>query len=135
MKNMDSFYSDVDFREYDNGLKFIYKHFPSEIAAVSICFATGSSDEAEFLGSGLAHLTEHLVFEGRDDLEDKMREYGASSNAYTTFDHTLYYFEVPKESLKKTLEVFVPAIFKPEITVEVLNIAGTKTSSVFFRLS
>ncbi|MDP8216510.1 MAG: pitrilysin family protein [Candidatus Kaelpia imicola] len=121
MKNMDGFYSGVNLKEYDNGLKFIYKHFPSDIAAVSICFATGSSDEAEFLGSGLAHLTEHLVFEGRKDLEDKMREYGASSNAYTTFDHTLYYFEVPKENLNKTLEIFIPAMFSPELTEEVFS--------------
>ncbi len=121
MKSMDNFYNDVSLKEYDNGLRFIYKSFPSEIAAVSICFGTGSSDEAEFLGSGLAHLTEHLVFEGRHDLEDKMREYGASSNAYTTFDHTLYHFEVPRENLKKTLEVFIPAIFNPKITEEVFS--------------
>ncbi|MDP8253097.1 MAG: pitrilysin family protein [Candidatus Kaelpia aquatica] len=121
MKNMDSFYSSVSSKEYDNGLKFLYKNFPSDIVAVSICFATGSSDEAEFLGSGLAHITEHLVFEGRKDLEDKMRAYGASSNAYTTFDHTLYYFEVPKKNLNKTLEIFIPAIFSPEITEEVFS--------------
>jgi zinc protease len=121
MKNVESFYNDVDLKEYDNGLKFIYKHFPSDIAAVSICFATGSSDEAEFLGSGLAHITEHLVFEGREELEDKMRRYGASSNAYTTFDHTLYHFEVPKENLKKTLGIFIPSLFSPEIKEDIFQ--------------
>ncbi|MDD5614028.1 MAG: pitrilysin family protein [Candidatus Omnitrophica bacterium] len=119
MDKVRDFYEDVQIREYDNGLKFVYKHFPSEMAGVSICFATGSADEAGLLGSGVAHITEHLVFEGRKDLEEKMRRYGAISNAYTSFDHTLYHFEVPKERLKDALDIFIPALYRTSFDEEV----------------
>ena len=119
MDRVRDFYEDVEIKEYDNGLKFVYKHFPSEMAGVSICFATGSADEAGLLGSGVAHITEHLVFEGRKDLEEKMRRYGAISNAYTSFDHTLYHFEVPKERLKDALDIFIPALYRTSFDEDV----------------
>ncbi len=121
MKRMDNFYQDVKITKLDNGLKLIYKYFPAEIAGVSIFVGTGSADEAQFIGSGISHLTEHLVFEGRKDLEEELRRLGALSNAYTTLDHTMYYLEVPKENLKKALEIFIPAIFTPSLTEDVFK--------------
>jgi len=118
---MDNFYQDVKLDEFDNGLRLVYKYFPSEITGVSIFVGTGSADEAQFIGSGISHLTEHLTFEGRKDLEEELRKLGALSNAYTTLDHTMYYFEVPKENLKKALEVFIPAIFTPSLTEDVFK--------------
>jgi len=121
MKKMDDFYRDVKLTELDNGFKLLYKYFPSEIVGVSIFIGTGSADEAQFIGSGISHLTEHLVFEGRKDLEEELRKLGALSNAYTTLDHTMYYFEVPKENLKKALEIFLPAIFTPSLTDDIFK--------------
>ena len=121
MKRMDNFYQDVELTEFDNGLKLICKYFPSEITGVSIFIGTGSADEAQFIGSGISHLTEHLTFEGRKDLEEELRRLGALSNAYTTLDHTMYYFEVPKENLKKALEIFIPAIFTPSLTEDIFK--------------
>ena len=57
MKRMDNFYQDVKITKLDNGLKLIYKYFPAEIAGVSIFVGTGSADEAQFIGSGISHLT------------------------------------------------------------------------------
>ncbi|MDP8234512.1 MAG: pitrilysin family protein [Candidatus Saelkia tenebricola] len=121
MEKMNSFYKDVKFTELDNGLGVLYKYYPGEIVGVSIFIGTGSADEEQFIGSGISHLMEHLVFEGRKDLEEELRKLGAISNAYTTLDHTLYYFEVPKENFKKSIEIFLSAIFNPSLEEDVFE--------------
>lgn len=121
MHRMENFYQGVVAHKLDNGLTLIFRHYPGEIVGIAIFVGTGSGDEGEYLGSGLAHLTEHLTFEGRKDLEEKLRALGANSNAYTTFDHTLYFLEVPRENWKKALEIFVSALFKPEVTTEIFE--------------
>lgn len=115
MEKMENFYRDVRLEELDNGLKFLYKYFPGKLVGVSIFVKAGSGEEGKFLGSGIAHLTEHLLFEGRRDLEEELRKLGAISNAYTTLDHALYHFEVPRENLKEALQIFLSAVFSPSI--------------------
>ena len=47
----------------DNGLVVLAKESPPEkLAAVNIKIRTGSSMEDEYLGSGVSHLVEHMVF-------------------------------------------------------------------------
>lgn len=121
MQELDNFYRDVKFERLENGLKFIYKYFPGQIVGVSIFIGVGSADEGKFIGSGISHLIEHLVFEGRKDLEEELRKLGAISNAYTTLDHTLYYFEVPKQNLIPALKIFLPAIFNPSIPSQIFD--------------
>jgi zinc protease len=118
---MENFYQGVVSHKFDNGLDLVFKHYPGEIVGIAIFVGAGSGDEGKCLGSGLAHLTEHLTFEGRKDLEEELRALGVNSNAYTTFDHTLYFLEVPRENWKKALEIFISALFKPEVTPEIFE--------------
>lgn len=54
---------------------------------------------------GLAHLIEHMIFKGtqklsESDIDAIARKYGASFNAFTSYDETSYYFEVNKDNWK-----------------------------------
>ena len=67
---------------------------------------------------GIAHFLEHKLFEKEGanalDLFSKM---GVSSNAYTSFDHTVYYFETI-EKFDDSIDMLVKLIKEPYFTDE-----------------
>lgn len=67
---------------------------------------------------GIAHFLEHKLFEKEGanalDLFSKM---GVSSNAYTSFDHTVYYFETI-EKFDASIDMLVKLIKEPYFTDE-----------------
>ncbi len=60
---------------------------------------------------GLAHFLEHMLFMGTEKFPQEnayqlyLSNHGGSSNAYTSQDHTVYYFDVSSDSLNGALEV------------------------------
>ncbi|MDD3303334.1 MAG: pitrilysin family protein [Clostridia bacterium] len=67
---------------------------------------------------GIAHFLEHKLFEkeGANAL-DLFSKIGVSSNAYTTFDHTVYYFETC-EKFQESIRLLVKLIKEPYFTDE-----------------
>ena len=67
---------------------------------------------------GIAHFLEHKLFEkeGANAL-DLFSQLGVASNAYTSFDQTVYYFET-NEKLKESIEMLVKLIKEPYFTDE-----------------
>ena len=67
---------------------------------------------------GVAHFLEHKLFEkeGENSLDLFSKE-GISANAYTSFDHTVYYFETINK-FKKGLEMLIELVKTPYFTVE-----------------
>ena len=67
---------------------------------------------------GIAHFLEHKLFEKEGanalDLFSKM---GVSSNAYTSFDQTVFYFETI-DKFKESIEMLVKLIKEPYFTDE-----------------
>ena len=90
----------------DNGLTYYIRHnaFPEHVASFYIAQKVGSINENDDQ-RGLAHLLEHLAFNGTEhfkgnSLQDYLQsigvEYGRNLNAYTSIDKTVYYFtDVP----------------------------------------
>lgn len=79
---------------------------------------TGSIHEGRFLGAGISHLLEHMVFKGTENydgkaLSDTVQAAGGEWNAYTTFDRTVYYIDGPAESAQTFLSVLLEMVFKP----------------------
>lgn len=70
---------------------------------------------------GIAHFLEHKLFEQEgENALDLFAKMGVSSNAYTSFDHTVYFFETSskyEECLEKLLE-FVNTPYFTDINVE-----------------
>ena len=90
----------------ENGLTYYIRHnaFPEHVASFYIAQKVGSINENDDQ-RGLAHLLEHLAFNGTEhfkgnSLQDYLQsigvEYGRNINAYTSIDKTVYYFtDVP----------------------------------------
>lgn len=97
---------DVKIGQLDNGLTYYIRHnsYPEHVASFYIAQKVGSINEEEDQ-RGLAHLLEHLAFNGSDhfkgnSLQDYLQsigvEYGRNLNAYTAVEKTVYYFtDVP----------------------------------------
>ncbi|HEY3056512.1 MAG TPA: pitrilysin family protein [Thermoanaerobaculia bacterium] len=112
-----------------NGLKVVAvpTGFPN-IVAVYINVQTGSRNEVEPGKSGFAHFFEHMMFRGTPAYPPEvyqaiMTKAGASSNANTSDDRTLYHTTFAKEDLPKVLEIeadrfkhltYAPEAFKTE---------------------
>ena len=90
----------------DNGLTYYIRHnnLPEHVASFYIAQKVGSLNENDDQ-RGLAHLLEHLAFNGTDHFKDNTLqeylqsigvEYGRNLNAYTAVEKTVYYFtDVP----------------------------------------
>lgn len=101
----------VDRHILPNGLTVIIKETQSApLVSVQAWVKTGSIHEGELLGCGLSHYLEHLLFKGsgrrsaRQWIEE-VQAIGGSSNAYTTFDRTVYYVDAPAEAWDHALDL------------------------------
>jgi zinc protease len=90
-----------------NGLRFFIRQNtqPEKRAAMRLVVKAGSIDEADDQ-RGLAHLLEHMAFNGSthfksgelvDYLESIGARFGPDVNAYTSFDETVYMLELPTD--------------------------------------
>jgi zinc protease len=102
---------DYDIEDYSNGLRLITipTGYPN-VAAVYIVVQTGSRNEVEPGKSGFAHLFEHMMFRGTKEFpparyEQVLKETGASSNAFTSDDLTVYHTTFSKEDLERILHM------------------------------
>lgn len=67
---------------------------------------------------GIAHFLEHKMFEEEDgDVFQRFARYGASANAYTSFDMTTYLFSATSH-LKENLETLIDFVQSPFLTDE-----------------
>ena len=97
----------IEYVEYDlpNGLHVIlHKDNSTPVVAVTMMYHVGSKNE-DPNRTGMAHLFEHLLFEGSENIErgqfDKYIENaGGVLNANTTQDRTFYYEVLPSNQLE-----------------------------------
>jgi zinc protease len=102
---------DYDIEDHSNGLRLITipTGYPN-VVAVYIVVQTGSRNEVEPGKSGFAHLFEHMMFRGTKEFppakyEQVLKETGASSNAFTSDDLTVYHTTFSKEDLERILRM------------------------------
>ena len=96
------------------------------IVALNTTFHTGSKDEDNDK-TGMAHLLEHLMFEGspnvpRGQFDEILTKNGGDSNAYTTRDSTSYFISVPSNHIETAMWLDSDRIFGFGITEESLEI-------------
>jgi zinc protease len=86
-----------------NGLTLIvHQDKSTPIAAFNLLYDVGSKHETEDL-TGFAHLFEHLMFEGSENIpsfDKPLQMIGAQNNAFTSTDVTNYYITVPKDNIE-----------------------------------
>lgn len=85
----------------NNGLRIVHvADEASQMVYTSLLYGVGSRNE-EFEYTGIAHLFEHLMFEGTPDVpsfDEPLESAGGENNAYTTSDVTVYYMSLPKQN-------------------------------------
>ena len=72
-----------------------------------VWYKIGGADE-EVGHSGLAHYLEHLMFKGTElvpsgQLSKKVKSWGGSDNAFTSWDFTAYFQTIPKDRLEAVM--------------------------------
>ena len=90
------------------------------LMSAQVWVRSGSLHEGVDEGSGLSHYLEHMVFKGTArltgrQLTDRTAALGCSSNAYTTFDRTVYHLDGPEESLEGALEILSEMTLAPTL--------------------
>ena len=94
--------------ELDNGLRVIvHEDSSTPIVAVHLWYHVGSKDERPGR-TGFAHLFEHLMFNGSENLDQDwfvaMEDAGATGmNGTTNWDRTNYFQTVPTSALDRAL--------------------------------
>jgi predicted Zn-dependent peptidase len=95
----------IEFKEFslDNGLQVIvHQDSSTPIVAFNIVYNVGARDENEDK-TGFAHLFEHLMFGGSENIESydsPLQLVGGENNAFTSNDITNYYITLPKDSIE-----------------------------------
>src|SRR5471032_242091 len=99
-----------------NGLTVILKPDRSAaLASVQVWVKTGSQHESAYLGAGLSHYVEHMLFKGTArragrEISATVQAHGGYINAYTTFDRTVYYIDLPSEHTALAIDVLADAV-------------------------
>ena len=95
----------------DNGLTLIIRedHSAPVVSAQVWCRA-GSIDEGKWLGAGLSHVLEHMLFKGTTTraagrIDQEVQDAGGYMNAYTSFDRTVYWINVPNTGANVAIDI------------------------------
>src|SRR5512142_1894037 len=95
----------------ENGLTIIVRedHSAPVVSAQAWCMA-GSIHEGRWLGAGLSHVLEHMLFKGTTSrpgsrIDQEVQEAGGYMNAYTSFDRTVFHIDVPNTGTKVALDI------------------------------
>ncbi len=98
-------------KKFTNGLNVVTVPFNSPgLAAFFIVVRAGSRDEVEAGKTGFAHFFEHMMFRGTDKYPKEeynliLKSIGASANANTSFDRTVYHMTGNALMLEKMFEI------------------------------
>ena len=95
----------------DNGLTLIVREDHSApVVSVQAWAMAGSIHEGRWLGAGLSHVLEHMLFKGTTTrpgsrIDQEVQEAGGYMNAYTSFDRTVYHIDVPNTGAVKAIDI------------------------------
>lgn len=124
--------SDNDSRSYryltlPNQLRVLLISDPgTDKAAASLDVNVGSgADPGEY--QGLAHFLEHMLFLGTEKYPDAgeyqafISAHGGDHNAFTSFEHTNYFFDIDPQYLEPTLDRFAQFFIAPLFNSEYVD--------------
>ncbi len=98
-----------------NGLTLLLQEDHSApVASVQAWVGTGSIHEGVWLGAGMSHLLEHMLFKGTatrstNAIAQAVQDEGGYINAYTSFDRTVYWIDVPRTGAATAIELLADA--------------------------
>src|SRR5437899_9434363 len=101
----------VSLTTLENGLVVIVRedHSAPVVSAQGWCMA-GSIHEGKWLGAGMSHVLGHMLFKGTSTrpgsrIDQEVQEAGGYMNAYTSFDRTVYFIDVPNTGARTAIDI------------------------------
>ncbi len=119
-------YVQVIREKLSNGLDIVILNNPkAPIVSLNLSYKVGSKDE-KFGVRGFAHLFEHLMFEGSQNVpKGEFDKYcsasGGTNNAYTTYDYTAYTMTLPSNKIELGLWLESDRMFFSKISQKALE--------------
>ena len=113
--------------ELSNGLTVIVaEQHSAPVASVQAWCQTGSIHEGEWIGAGLTHLLEHVLFNGTErrtskQISDEIHEMGGYVNAYTSFDRTVFWVDCPTSAVRQSIDILGDMLFRSLVDEEQLG--------------
>ncbi|NBV20383.1 MAG: insulinase family protein [Proteobacteria bacterium] len=95
----------------DNGLTVVLREDRcAPVVSVQAWAQTGSVHEGRWLGAGLSHVLEHMLFKGTatrppGKIDQEVQDAGGYMNAYTSFDRTVYHIDAPNTGTRVAVDV------------------------------
>jgi zinc protease len=99
-----------------NGLTIIVREdHSSPVASVQAWVKVGSINEGAWLGAGLSHILEHMLFKGTsrrsgNQIAQEIQDAGGYINAYTSFERTVYWVDTPSSGITAALDVLADVL-------------------------
>jgi len=93
-----------------NGLRVLLAERHSDPVVSSVLYyAVGARNETE-REAGVSHFLEHMMFKGtrrfgKGEVDRITTELGGQNNAYTSYDHTAYWFELASDRWERALDI------------------------------
>lgn len=84
-----------------------------DVVSAQVFVRAGSIYEGRLLTAGLSHNLEHIVAGGttgsftEEQAKERLKEMGGASNAYTTYDRTVYFIDTSSEHWKDALGLLI----------------------------
>src|SRR5437868_15372072 len=101
----------VKLTTFENGLTVIVRedHSAPVVSAQAWSMA-GSIHEGKWLGAGLSHVLEHMLFKGTTTrsgsrFDQEVQEAGGYMNAFTSFDRTVHHIDLPNTGCRVALDL------------------------------
>lgn len=118
---------DVRFLTLDNGLQVIIREDKAApvVSAQAWCRA-GSIHEGRWLGAGLSHVLEHMLFKGTTNrgpgvIDKQVQDEGGYMNAYTSFDRTVYHIDVPNTGARVAVDILCDIMMNAALPADELE--------------
>lgn len=111
-----AFVDDVQVSTFDNGLVVITREDRSApVVSAQVWCRAGSIDEGRWLGAGLSHVLEHMLFKGTTTrgpgrIDQEVHDAGGYMNAYTSFDRTVYWINVPNTGARVAVDILADIV-------------------------
>ncbi|MCM8783753.1 MAG: insulinase family protein [Candidatus Omnitrophica bacterium] len=107
-----------------NGLTIVAKkthHY--NLISIELLVKTGSARERGYLGTGISHFLEHLIFKGTEnyttgEIARKIKLLGGEINGFTSHDYTSFCITVPKNNVEEALNILINSVLKPQLKEE-----------------
>ncbi|MGA2402869.1 MAG: pitrilysin family protein [Syntrophobacteraceae bacterium] len=97
-----------------NGLTLLVHQQPSaEVVSAQVFVRAGSALEGKYMRAGLSHYLEHIVAGGttlsftEEQAKERIQAMGGKTNAYTSFDRTVYYINTGAGHWRDALDLLL----------------------------